>query len=228
MNKLNELRRFFSTLGLMPSITRAEGYYDIHKYFSKNPLPQKASIGEFGDYSNGIIKKILSNLGNNNYTHLKYPEYDLLNLKNLSPKYDLFILDQILEHLPNPFLAADNILSHLRPNGIVISTSVFLYPLHYYNPDNKQDYFRYTSDGLKSIFNRFRIIKSSLYGGQNLLRYLHQNLWFEGGNGVGFQNNLLSNPKVPKDIFSDTNTDFGICNLLIAQANKNISSRPLS
>ncbi len=63
---------------------------------------------------------MLEAVGCQHYEHLAYPAVDLLRASTLSKlALDVVILDEILEHLPNPFLAAANLRRALRPGGVV-------------------------------------------------------------------------------------------------------------
>lgn len=74
-------------------------------------------------------------------TYLPYPEYDLHNLPDFENKFDMFLFNQTIEHLYNPFIAIESIYKNIN-NGGYVFTSVptinipHCTPYHYngYNP----------------------------------------------------------------------------------------------
>lgn len=63
--------------------------------------------------------------------------------------FDIIYSSDVLEHVENPFQAAKNVLSLLKPGGVCITIVPFAYPYH---PD-PCDYFRFTHEGLSLLFN---------------------------------------------------------------------------
>lgn len=65
-----------------------------------------------------------------------------------------------LEHLPYPQKAIDEIHRVLRPNGLLILTTVMHFKIHL----APKDYWRFTPDGLELLLNRFKILDCTLEG----------------------------------------------------------------
>jgi SAM-dependent methyltransferase len=65
--------------------------------------------------------------------------------------FDVVLATEILEHLPEPQRAVDEMRRVLRPGGSVVLTTRFLFPLH----DAPGDYYRYTRYGLAHLFRQF-------------------------------------------------------------------------
>ncbi|MFH1971879.1 MAG: class I SAM-dependent methyltransferase [archaeon] len=86
---------------------------------------------------------------------------DIMNLKYVDNSFDFIICNNVFEHLSDPNKAANEIYRVLKQNGEVFIVTPFLFPLH----DEPFDFFRYTSEGLKIIFNMFKSqkIKSIKY-----------------------------------------------------------------
>jgi SAM-dependent methyltransferase len=65
-----------------------------------------------------------------------------------------------LEHVPYPQKAIDEILRVLRPNGLVILTTVMHFKIH----RAPKDYWRFTPDGIELLLSRFKILDCTLEG----------------------------------------------------------------
>jgi SAM-dependent methyltransferase len=63
------------------------------------------------------------------------------------------ICTEVLEHLHTPQKAVDEMYRVLKPEGSLILTTRFVYPLH----DVPNDYFRYTKYGLQHLFRNWTI-----------------------------------------------------------------------
>ncbi|MCX6796611.1 MAG: methyltransferase domain-containing protein [Candidatus Falkowbacteria bacterium] len=77
--------------------------------------------------------------------------------------FDTVISCEFMEHLEKPWLFVEEINRILKSGGICVLTTPFLYPRH--NRGQDFDYYRFTHNGLASIFkqNDFTIIESAGY-----------------------------------------------------------------
>lgn len=87
---------------------------------------------------------------------------DALNLPFGPSAFDTVVCTQVLEHIEKPWLMVKEIRRILKENGLCILTAPFLSPYH----ADPHDYFRYTIEGMKSLFENenFEIIECSSYG----------------------------------------------------------------
>ena len=76
-------------------------------------------------------------------------------------KYDLVIGTELLEHISKPDLFFDRVNSLLNENGRLLISFPFLFKVHA-DPD---DYFRYTSQGIKSLSDDYFEIEKSINHG---------------------------------------------------------------
>jgi SAM-dependent methyltransferase len=67
--------------------------------------------------------------------------------------FDVVLCTEVLEHLPEPQRAIDEIFRVLVPGGQLLLTTRFLFPIH----DAPHDYFRFTKYGLRHLLRRFEI-----------------------------------------------------------------------
>jgi hypothetical protein len=73
-------------------------------------------------------------------------------------RYDVVFCFSFLEHCYNPFNAADNLFSLLKPNSRIVGSVPFLFPHHCPEDLSYQDYFRFTKDSFTTLFPRARKI----------------------------------------------------------------------
>ena len=78
--------------------------------------------------------------------------HDLSNIADAS--YENILCTEVLEHLHTPAKAIAEFHRVLKPGGLMILTTRFIFPLH----DVPGDYFRYTKYGLRHLMREFEII----------------------------------------------------------------------
>ncbi len=134
--------------------------------------------------SEGTIAKMLRLLGATVQVAPDYPRVDVENLPYRPESCDIIVLDQILEHLRHPWIAVEQVRRVLKKSGLCICTSVFIYPIHH--GGNYGDYYRFSPDGFKAIFEDFKIISSDGWGNAEILRltYNHSDRGPEGTNPI--------------------------------------------
>ena len=81
---------------------------------------------------------------------------DVQWLPFLDNSFDAVYSTSLFEHLRDPFTAAREITRVQRPGGVMWCDVPFAYPIH----GSPNDYFRYTPDGLKSVFADLETIES--------------------------------------------------------------------
>ena len=74
---------------------------------------------------------------------------------------DMIISRSVLEHMPDPELAIQEMKRILRPKGFVFIEMPFVFPFH----GSPSDYTRFTIQGLKERFKDFEIIQSGARSG---------------------------------------------------------------
>jgi len=182
------LYRDTSSLPMDDSVNwlRIPMYNSIYSILSKSLGTEffkgKAAI-EIGG-SEGTIAKMLRSLGATVQLAPDYPRVDVENLPYKPESCDIIVLDQILEHLRHPWIAAEQVRRVLKKNGLCICTSVFIYPIHH--GGNYGDYYRFSPDGFRAIFEEFKIISSDGWGNAEVLRltYNHSDRGPEGTNPI--------------------------------------------
>ena len=74
---------------------------------------------------------------------------------NTERKFDVVVLAEVLEHCHTPHAAIGTIRKVLKPEGKLILTTPFMFPIH----DAPYDYYRYTYYGLARLLSDFENVK---------------------------------------------------------------------
>jgi len=77
--------------------------------------------------------------------------------ETVQEKFNTIICIDVLEHVRDPFAVARNIENALNLGGYALIIAPFIYKRH------GQDYFRYTEEGLKALFNNVKFISEENY-----------------------------------------------------------------
>ena len=125
---------------------------------------------------------------------------DLHEIKWQSNYFDAVIATEVLEHLYDPQKAVDEIYRILKPGGVCVLSTRFIYPYH---PDPK-DYYRFTWDSLKNIFRKFS--KTEIYHHGNRFQTIWQIISDCGKIGLPLR---ILNPIVARIHFKKTNYPCG-------------------
>lgn len=80
---------------------------------------------------------------------------DAQSLGIADARFDVVLCTEVLEHIPEPQKAIDEMFRVLKPGGTLLLTTRFLFPIH----DAPHDYFRYTKYGLRHLLRRFEIVE---------------------------------------------------------------------
>jgi SAM-dependent methyltransferase len=88
------------------------------------------------------------------FDSLNYPEFDLCNPAPENRTWDVVICEQVLEHVVDPFGAAENLRSLCKPGGHVIVSTPFLIKVHELPLYGMHDYWRFTPRGLRVLLER--------------------------------------------------------------------------
>ncbi len=118
------------------------------------------NIGSGGEIAN-LIKNINGvDLFNVDIDSERKPDlvFDICNFelkKHLPFKPDIITIFEVLEHVENPFKAIENINQILDNDKICLGSVPFNFHIH----DEPNDYFRFTSFGLKKLFSGFKIVQ---------------------------------------------------------------------
>jgi SAM-dependent methyltransferase len=108
---------------------------------------------------------------------------DLLEMDKVVPEksYDLILCTEVLEHIPDPKLAIDQIHRALKPSGVMLASTPFIVPYHPY----PEDYWRMTGEAWRLLTKRFRDVEVVPHGNQVL------STWYLAGMGYGMPLRIL-------------------------------------
>ena len=88
------------------------------------------------------------------YTSLAWPDFDVCAPLTEERRFDLVICEQVLEHVPDPLAAAENLRALCVPGGEVIVSTPFLIKVHEFPAYGMLDYWRFTPRGLRTLLER--------------------------------------------------------------------------
>jgi len=107
------------------------------------------SVAEFGQ-TNEVLRSFMPGA---HHVVLEYPRHDLQHLDDVpADRFDLAILDQTLEHVPDPEQALAEVRRVLKSGGVAIVTTPFLVPVH--GTESYGDFTRWTPQGLAALLQR--------------------------------------------------------------------------
>jgi SAM-dependent methyltransferase len=175
---MREIRRHFwraTMCGLEkgPHLTRYAMYRRLHEVGEGfPPLSGKAlSIS----HSAHLFE--LMSLAPTEIIEASFPEYTIIDLPFTDGEFEMVASDQVLEHVEgDPFTAVNETMRVLKPGGIAIHTTVFMYPRH----GSPRDFWRYTPDALSLLCRGFsEIVECGGWGSFNAWIWAEKGLLFE-------------------------------------------------
>ena len=144
----------------MPSVTRLSLDRQLRRHFARLKTGHVLDVGAKG-------APYLRQIPHAHYLRLDITETtnpdiccDIHSFEWESDSFDTVIAIEILEHLYDPQRAIDRVLHVLKPGGVCIASTRFLYRYH---PDPK-DYYRFTWDSLEYLFRRFSHVEVHHHG----------------------------------------------------------------
>jgi len=163
----------------VPPEVRAEQYSRCALYLSHidfirehvSPrLGEDLKAIEFGG-SNGFLAALLE--GIEYEVAPNAPAVDVQNLSQYpSDEFDLVILDEILEHVPRPWVAVEEVRRILKPGGCLITSSPFMIAEH----RMPKDYWRFTKDGVRVLLSNYSTVEAHSWGNAGSVTYLMQGM----------------------------------------------------
>ena len=84
-------------------------------------------------------------------------------------EFDTILLTEVIEHIPDPFLAVKEVSRILKPGGILLLTWPFNYPMH----EMPNDHFRYTEFQMERMLKNNSIKITKIIRRGNWLAILH-------------------------------------------------------
>ena len=93
--------------------------------------------------------------------------YDVHDLKFAEGTFDIAVCNAVLEHVPRPQKAVDELYRVLKPGGLVFVDLPWMQPFH----EMPKDYWRATPEGLRVWMSRFSEIECAHYAHERSALY---------------------------------------------------------
>ena len=94
-----------------------------------------------------------------------FPDVDVQDMPYEDNIFDYVLSDVVLEHVRKPWIATEEIKRVMKPKGLLILTTCLMHGIH----GVPYDYFRFTPDGLKVLFEDLSIIDCDGQGDLNFV-----------------------------------------------------------
>ncbi len=88
------------------------------------------------------------------FESLDFPAFDLCAPLSQREEFDVVICEQVIEHVDDPWRAAQNLRGLCAPGGHVIVSTPFLIRVHELPAYGMKDYWRFTPRGLRTLLER--------------------------------------------------------------------------
>ena len=123
------------------------------------------------------------------YVALAWPDFDIGAPLTEERRFDLVICEQVLEHVPDPCAAVENLRELCVPGGRVIVSTPFLIKVHEFPSYGMLDYWRFTPRGLSLLLEKagLEVVEVGTWGNRigvwsNLARWTAHRPWHPQGN----------------------------------------------
>jgi SAM-dependent methyltransferase len=132
----------------------------VERFPFEEPILDTSEEWELGDYQSLFRGKRCVKQDFRDFdSHCSDVIHDVCDRKPIPDEsFGLVLNLESLEHISNPQKAIDEIHRILRPNGVLILTTVMHFKIH----QAPMDYWRFTPDGIELLLNRFRILDCTL------------------------------------------------------------------
>lgn len=150
---------------------------DIIRHLKSIVIPD-GPIFEYGP-STGVIRVGLPE--NQKFIVKNWPEVDCMREDFTRESLAAIIADYTLEHISKPWLAVEATLNMLKPGGVAIYTTHWVFLDH--TGDQEEDYWRFSPKGLKVLFDSFSQVTTGCWGNANLTCEILKQ-YSEGSQGV--------------------------------------------
>lgn len=181
----------------IPSVTRISLELELQRHFQRLRSGKVLDVGSMhSPYKKYIPHTEYKRLDVDSETQ---PDIccDIYEIEWEANYFDTIIATEVIEHLYNPEKAVEEIYKILKPGGICILSTRFIYCYHPF----PKDYYRFTQDSLSHILKNFSKVEIHCHGNrvQAIWQIINNNLY---NPKLGFFLNVF-NPLFAKVNFTD-------------------------
>jgi SAM-dependent methyltransferase len=150
----------------------------IQKWFLEAALPDAKTALSI-DRNPTLDEILLHRWPQLQITRAVHPQQDAQRLTGMRDgQFDVVYSHQVVEHIPKPWLAGQELVRVLKPGGIGLHTTCAFNPRH--GPPAFNDYYRFLPDGLAELFDGVEMLVKAGWGNRQALIY---NLAIDDGHG---------------------------------------------
>ena len=156
---LGQINFFTNDINTASGKSQIDLFFSRYNYFTLdlmnldlNSIQKKSTEVYFSDIQKKkkVNKNIFLNYPNDFHAgHIVHNMSEIFKNDEYKNKFDFIYTEDVIEHVPNPFIFSSNLLSMLKEGGVIVCMCPFSYPYH----KDPEDYFRFTHKGLEMLFN---------------------------------------------------------------------------
>jgi len=151
----------------------------VQQWFSSRPL-ETAETALSIDCNPTLDEILLNRWPALRIQRAVHPQHDAQRLMDFADdQFDVVYSHQVLEHIPKPWLAGEELVRVLKSGGIGLHTTCAFNPLH--GPPVFNDYYRFFPDGLAELFPGVTVLVKAGWGNREALVH---NLVMNDGHGA--------------------------------------------
>jgi len=131
--------------------------WQVRDFLSKYATDDSQNVLEIGADSTRRNADIFKNLLTLNIDPEQKPDVvgDAQDLSFENSSFDVIVCSEVFEHVKDPRKAALEFKRVLKPGGLLLLTTRFVFPVH----DAPSDFWRFTPYGLQEIFSDWEIVE---------------------------------------------------------------------
>ncbi len=139
----------------------------LEAFLSQCPMEPRTALSI--DLNESIDRMVMDRWPSLVIQRAVYPEVDCQALPMAEGAFDFTYSHQVLEHVPKPWRAAEEILRVTKRGGLGLHTTCAFNPRH--GPPAFEDYYRFLPAGVKELFPGVEVMELGEWGNREAIRH---------------------------------------------------------